>query len=106
VTALGGVRFRYDRNDVAVPAALQEAERTAKEPDMNNVSKAILVAMTLTALAGNAPAADLSPDWMTDEGGVLELKLAHDDKGRPDGAPERKGGVENYDHTEQTEAVH
>jgi hypothetical protein len=43
---------------------------------------------------------------MTDEGGVLELKLAHDDKGRPDGAPERKGGVENYDHTEQTEAVH
>jgi hypothetical protein len=68
----------------AVPAAHQEAEGT-KEPDMNNVPRAILVAMTLIALAANAPAAELSPDWMTDEGGVLELKLAHDDKDRPDG---------------------
>jgi hypothetical protein len=49
------------------------------------LDKALLVATTAVALATNAPAADVSPDWMSDEGGVLELKLAHSDKDRPDG---------------------
>ena len=48
-------------------------------------AKTMLVAITGIALGTNAPAADLSPDWMSDEGGVLELKLAHNDKDRPDG---------------------
>jgi hypothetical protein len=49
------------------------------------MTKVTLAAMTAAALATSAPAADLSADWMTDEGGVLELKLAHNDKDRPDG---------------------
>jgi hypothetical protein len=36
------------------------------------------------ALAAGA-VTEVNPDWMTDEGGVLELKLAHNDKDRPDG---------------------
>ena len=47
--------------------------------------KTMLVAITGIVLGTMAPAADLSPDWMSDEGGVLELKLAHNDKDRPDG---------------------
>src|SRR5512132_128425 len=49
------------------------------------VGTTILVAITVVVLGTNAPAADLSPDWMSDEGGVLELKLAHNDKDRLDG---------------------
>jgi hypothetical protein len=49
------------------------------------VGTTILVAITVVVLGTSAPAADLSPDWMSDEGGVLELKLAHNDKDRPDG---------------------
>ena len=49
------------------------------------VGTTILVAITVAVLGTNAPDADVGPDWMTDEGGVLELKLAHNDKDRPDG---------------------
>jgi hypothetical protein len=45
----------------------------------------LLVATTVAVLGTSAPAADVSTDWMSDEGGVLELKLAHNDKDRPDG---------------------
>ena len=41
---------------------------------------ALMMLLGAPALAAQAP-----PEWMTDEGGVLELKLAHDDKGRIDG---------------------
>jgi hypothetical protein len=49
------------------------------------MTKVMLAAMTAGTLAASAPAADVTADWMTDEGGVLELKLAHNDKDRPDG---------------------
>jgi hypothetical protein len=49
------------------------------------VETTVLVAMAVVVLGTNAPAADVSPDWMSDEAGVLELKLAHSDKDRPDG---------------------
>lgn len=47
------------------------------------MTKTLLIAAMSAALAPSAPAAD--PEWITDEGGVLELKLAHQDKDRPDG---------------------
>jgi len=47
------------------------------------MTKTLLIMAAAAGLAASAPAAD--PEWMTDEGGVLELKLAHNDKDRPDG---------------------
>jgi hypothetical protein len=46
------------------------------------LTTALADAMILT---GAVSARAQNPDWMTDEAGVLELKLAHADKGRPDG---------------------
>ena len=40
---------------------------------------------TLAALAGTVLPPASTADWMTDEGGILELKLAHLEKARPDG---------------------
>lgn len=57
--------------------------------------KIAALAMAVALVAANGRAAEQA-DWMKDEGGVLEMMLAHEEKGAPD------GGILRIDRAKKT----